>query len=153
MTAFLWVWILGSFYLVLTGEPSVAEVQALIGFPQGAQLPLQSSPIQLGGTQLCLQHGALSQQLGLRGHPVLLLGLQPATPTHTVTALPSSASLFAKCSRIEATTRIITKCCKSLQNKANNLPINLIASWKKSTLMSHKVFRKYSKLSVSFEGE
>lgn len=41
-------------YLVLTGEPSAAEVQTLIGFPQGAELPLQSSLLQLGGAQLRL---------------------------------------------------------------------------------------------------
>lgn len=65
-------------YLVLAGEPSVAEVQVLVGFPQAAQLPLQTHPFQLEGAQLPSQHGALSQQLRLQRQPLLLLGLEPA---------------------------------------------------------------------------
>lgn len=71
------------YYLVLAGKPGVAEVQALVGFPQDTELPLLSSPFQLGGAQLPPQHGALSQQLCLQRQPLLLVGLQPVTPTRT----------------------------------------------------------------------
>lgn len=66
-------------YLVLAGEPGIAEVQVLVGFPQAAQLPLQTHPFQLEGAKLSSQHGALSQQLRLQRQPLLLLSLEPAT--------------------------------------------------------------------------
>lgn len=43
-------------YLVLAGEAGAAEVQALVGFPQAVEFPLQSRPLQLGVAQLGPQH-------------------------------------------------------------------------------------------------